>query len=77
MKRILGLLIVILISFSAFIGCSNFADDIDDAISSMEQGYDNYIDQNGTQPPVNSVSDTLDKMLADYVSGYPIHLRLP
>lgn len=73
MKRILGLLIVILISFSAFIGCSNFADDIDDAISSMEQGYDNYIDQNGTQPPVNSVSDTLDKMLADYVSGlsYP------
>jgi ABC-type glutathione transport system ATPase component len=39
----------------------------------MEQGYDNYIDQNGTQPPVNSVSDTLDKMLADYVSGlsYP------
>lgn len=73
MKRILGLLIVILISFSAFIGCSNFADDIDDAISSMEQGYDNYIDQNGRSLRSTAFQTHWTRCLADYVSGlsYP------
>ena len=75
MKRYFCIFIVIIFLCCAAAGCGNgnFADDIDDAITAMEQGYDNYIDEQGTPAPADSVADMLDKMLADYVSGlsYP------
>lgn len=50
-------------------GCSNVADSIDNALTAMEDDYDSYIDEHGKPQPPASVSDTLNQLLDNYVSG--------